>query len=371
MGYRFFILLAALLLGGALVGYLLSDIVIYLLTSLIISSILKPAVNLLNHLEVFGFRLPRWIAVTITMVGVAGSITYGLITTIPVLVDQANALSKSDLTAVINKINKPILRIEQALNDGGIIKVRPGYFKRYLREFTSLDIKMGDFGHYIENLITITSSIFVTLLAVSFMTFFLLLERGLLKKAILKFVPNAFFELTITAFYKIERLLSSYLLGLATQITAIFLLSLFGYWLLGMQYIVTIALFAAVINVLPYIGPLLGNITAIIVGLVTTPGITEDQYLSYGTQILAVGLIVHLIDNVALQPMIFSRNLKAHPLEIFVAIFAGSSIGGIVGMVVALPVYTVIRVTISEISDGYRAYRIFKVRSKAPSLTTS
>jgi predicted PurR-regulated permease PerM len=184
----------------------------------------------------------------------------------------------------------------------------------------------------------------------------------------LRYVPNAFFELTITAFYKIEKLLSSYLLGILMQMGAIFLLALFGYWLIGMQYAVTVALFAAVINILPYVGPLLSNLTAIVVGLSTTPGVTEDQYFSYGIQIMSVGLVIHLIDNIALEPVIFSRNLKAHPLEIFVAIFAGSSLGGVAGMVLALPVYTVLRVTVSEISDGYRAYRVFKARSKLSAL---
>lgn len=364
MGTRFLLLLLGFIAGMALVGYWFSDIVAYLLASLVFSTILKPAVNLLHHLEIFTLKMPRWMAVTIVMVGVVGVMIYGIGAGFPFIKSQLEDLRRSDLTMMVNKVSRPIREVEESLQAGGIIRVRPGYIQRYLREFTSLDVKKVDVKTYVTGIIDFTSSIFVSLLAVSFMTFFFLLERGLLKSAFLRFVPNEFFELAVTAFYKIEKLLSQYLLGLATQVTAIFLLSAIGYWILGMEYVVVVALFAALINVIPYIGPLVGNLTAVLVGLVTTPGITEQDYVPFGLQIFAVGLLVHLIDNVVLQPLIFSRNLKAHPLEIFVSIFVGSSLGGILGMVVAIPAYTVIRVSIKEIYSGYQAYSVFHDRAK-------
>lgn len=363
MAGRFFYMLTGVLLALVLVSYLFSDIVIYFIIALVLSTILKPAVNLLNHLELYGNRIPRWVAVSTTIVGLIVLLFYGIFSLAPILVEQANGISKADVTAMVNKISKPVTEIENALNQGGIIKIKPGYFRRYLKEFITFDVKKGDVAHYVSSVINITSSIFVGMLAVGFMTFFFLLERGLVKRTILEFVPNAFFELTVNAFYKIEKLLTSYLLGLATQVTAIFVLSVIGYYLLGMQYIAAVALFAALINVIPYIGPLVGNLTAVVVGIVTTPGITEADYLSFGLQIFSVGLIVQFIDNIALQPLIFSRNMKAHPLEIFVAIFAGSALGGIVGMVTAIPVYTMLRVTVTELVTGYRAYKVFRVRN--------
>lgn len=365
MGTRFLIMLALVLLAGVGLAYLFSDIVAYLATSLVLSTIMKPAVNLLHHIEIFGQKMPRWVAVSITMLALVGGLVSGIVAVVPTVQTQVQDLSRADLTRLINKVSAPITNVERELQAGGVIKLQPGYFKKYLREITNIDVRKTDISTYVTGVIGFTSSIFVALLAISFMTFFLLLERGLLKRAFLRFVPNAYYELAVTAFYKIENLLSKYLIGLATQVTAIFILSAIGYMGLGMQYVFTVALFAALINVIPYIGPLVGNLTAVLVGISTTPGISESDYLPFGLQIFAVGIIVHLIDNVFLQPMIFSRNLKAHPLEIFVAIFMGSSLGGILGMVVAIPAYTVIRVSIQEIYAGYTAYRVFREKPKA------
>lgn len=371
MGYRFFIFVFAFLLGIGLIGYIFTDVFIYLLSAIVLSSILKQAVNMICQLELYGHRLPRWLAVTALMLGIISGITYGLTTAIPILVNQVTDISKADVTALINRINKPILQIEASLSSGGFVDIKPGYAKSYLKEISNLDFKKGDLAHFVENLINLTSSVMVSLLAVSFMTFFLLLDPGLLKRAFLQIVPNNFFELTITTFYKIEQLLSGYLIGLASQMIVIFTLSLIGFWLIGLQYVVTIALFAAIINIIPYFGPLLSNGTALIVGLATIPGISSDDYPYYGAQILGVGLFVHLADNIVIEPFIFSRSLKAHPLEIFIAIFAGSSVGGLIGMVAALPVYTILRSASSQIISGYRDYRVFKVRPRLPSLPST
>ncbi|HSI74584.1 MAG TPA: AI-2E family transporter, partial [Lunatimonas sp.] len=78
-------------------------------------------------------------------------------------------------------------------------------------------------------------------------------------------------------------------------------------------------------------------------------------------KILGVFAVVQLCDNIFLQPMIFSKSVKAHPLEIFVVIFAGAKLAGIMGMIFAIPVYTIFRVSFKEFYKGYKDYRIFKI----------
>ena len=73
--------------------------------------------------------------------------------------------------------------------------------------------------------------------------------------------------------------------------------------------------------------------------------------------------MVQVTDNVLLQPLIFSKSVKAHPLEIFVIIFAGAKIAGIPGMIFAIPVYTIFRVSILEFFNGYKSYKIFKIKA--------
>jgi predicted PurR-regulated permease PerM len=200
-------------------------------------------------------------------------------------------------------------------------------------------------------------------MAVGFITFFLLLENGLLRRNLLNLIPNAYFELSVATFTKVEKLLSNYLFGLLIQMLFIFSLASLGLTLAGVEYALTIALFAAVANLIPYAGPILGSLFGIIVGISTVTFSNDAEYTYFLFKILSVFALVQLTDNVVLQPMIFSKTVKAHPLEIFVIIFVGAKIAGILGMIFAIPVYTIFRVSVLEFFRGYKSYRIFKIKS--------
>jgi predicted PurR-regulated permease PerM len=129
------------------------------------------------------------------------------------------------------------------------------------------------------------------------------------------------------------------------------------------EYALTIALFAAIANLIPYAGPILGTLFGIIVGISTGNFSSDSEYTYFLFKIISVFATVQMTDNVVLQPMIFSKSVKAHPLEIFVVIFAGAKIAGIVGMIFAIPVYTIFRVSVMEFYKGYKSYRIFNIKA--------
>ena len=186
---------------------------------------------------------------------------------------------------------------------------------------------------------------------------------GPIRKKLISLIPNKYFEVTIAALNKIERLLSNYLLGLFLQMIAIFSLASIGLSVIGVKYAITIAMFAALANLIPYLGPILGASFAIIVGVTVSPELqTIQEHFFYIFKILSVFAIVQITDNMLWQPLIFSKSVKAHPLEIFVVIFAGAILAGVVGMVIAIPVYTVIRVYVIELYKGYNQYKIFHLQ---------
>jgi predicted PurR-regulated permease PerM len=130
----------------------------------------------------------------------------------------------------------------------------------------------------------------------------------------------------------------------------------------NINYAITIGLFAALINVVPYLGPAIGTIFALVIGLSTASpeALADGGYGWVVARILLVQGIVHLIDNVMLQPLIFSKSVKTHPLEIFIVVIAGAILGGAIGMVAAIPTYTILRVSFMELRKGLREYRIFQ-----------
>ncbi|MEP0712474.1 MAG: AI-2E family transporter [Algoriphagus sp.] len=359
---RFFVYLILFTLAFLLFGWYFSNITLYLVISLILAALLRPLTNQLNDFHLLGQHIPRWAAILLSYSAIVLLLVLLSFLFFPLINNQIIILSELDLNGIYEQIQIPVTRIEGFLFRHELLESEPGYlFGRF--KFTMIEMIKGfDFTSFIGGVINITSSLFIGTMAIGFISFFLLLENGLLRRNLLNLIPNPYFELSVATFTKVEKLLSNYLSGLLLQMLAIFSLASFGLTLMGVEYALTIALFAAVANLIPYAGPLLGATFGIIVGISSGTFDTnaELNYLIF--KILSVFGIVQITDNIFLQPMIFSKSVKAHPLEIFVVIFAGAKIAGVVGMIFAIPVYTIFRVFILEFYKGYKSYRIFQIK---------
>jgi predicted PurR-regulated permease PerM len=357
---RFFGYLILFIVLFLLFGWYFSNITFYIVASLILAALLRPLTNRLHDFHVMGQHIPRWAAILLSY----GSIVLLFVSLsflfYPLISNQIEILSGLDLEGIYETVKQPVLKIEEFLFKYELIDNKPGFLFNEIRNSIISTVKDFDFTSFIGGVINTTSSLFIGLLAIAFISFFLLLENGLLRRNLMNLIPNPYFELSVATFTKVEKLLSNYLSGLLIQMLTIFSFASLGLSLLGVEYSLTIALFAAVANLIPYAGPILGASFGIIVGISTGNFETniELNYLIF--KILSVFAVVQVIDNILVQPLIFSKSVKAHPLEIFVVIFVGAKIGGIVGMIFAIPVYTIFRVSIIEFFNGYKSYRIFK-----------
>ncbi len=342
-------------------GWLFSDILSYFVISLVLATLLRPLTDFISRIQFYKVRVPRSIAVLISFAFFVLVFSLFILLFIPLISDQIQVLSNLDFNDLLFSMQGPIQRIENFFIENNFVDREPGYIIQSLEEATTSIFSSISFNELINRLLRLTGSLFVSLLALVFITFFLLYEKGLLKKLFLKAIPNEYFELSIEALYKIETLLTNYLTGLMFQIFTVFTLVAVGLSIFGIKYALTIAVFAAIANLIPYLGPVIGATFGILVALTTAPfDLTADEYLWLAIKVVSVFGIVQLSDNILLQPLIFSKSVKAHPLEIFVVIFAGAALGGAVGMIAAIPVYTILRVSIAELYRGYQQYYIFK-----------
>jgi predicted PurR-regulated permease PerM len=340
-----------------------SNIFFYLVISGIIATILRPLTNYINGTQIFQVNIPRVFAVLISFACFIGLIFLFISIFIPLIREQIDLLSNLNFENLLMKISKPMENLEEFLIKHDLYKQAKGSIIMNLKDSITSFIKEGgayDIGRVINNLFSVAGSVSIGIIAVVFITFFLLYEKGLFRKTVLRLVPNKYFEVVITAFSKIEKLLSNYLIGLLVQMTAIFTLATIGLSVVGIKYAASIALFAAVANVIPYLGPILGAVFGIIVSISTTNYAGPNEILFMIFKILIVFAIVQLNDNLVFQPLIFAKSVKAHPLEIFIIIFVGATLGGIIGMIAAIPVYTIVRVSVTEFSRGFKQYQIFK-----------
>ncbi|UXX77631.1 AI-2E family transporter [Reichenbachiella carrageenanivorans] len=343
-------------------AWLFSDIFIYLCISIVLATILRPLTNLISRTYIFRVRLPRVLAILMSYCVVVGVVFSFVLLFIPLIVEQVNVLSRVSFDEVYSNLSQPLVSIENFLIDYQLVSEDEHSLTETIRSSVFEFVSHLNFRNIINNLLTFTGGFFVSVLAIAFITFFLLLENGLLSRRLIAIVPNQYFELFISAIHKIEHLLSNYLIGLTLQMMAIFSIAGLGLSILGVKYALTVAVFAAVANLIPYMGPLLGASFGIVVGLSTSGHFALDQTtVILILKIASVFAVVQAADNVLLQPLIFSKSVKAHPLEIFVVIFAAASLAGIPGMIAAIPVYTIIRVSVMEIRDGFKSYRIFQV----------
>jgi predicted PurR-regulated permease PerM len=360
---RFFVYLILFIAAFLLFGWYFSNVTLYLILSLIIAALLRPLTNRLNDFHLIKQHIPRWLAILISYASIILLFFLLSLLFLPLINNQIMILSEMDLDGIYIQIQEPIGRIERFLLRYQLLENKPGSLFEELKTSIIDFIRTFDFGGFISGLINLTSNFLIGIMAVAFITFFLLLENGLLRRNLLNLIPNAYFELSVATFTKVEKLLSNYLFGLLIQMLFIFSIASLGLSFVGVDYALTIALFAAVANLIPYAGPILGSAFGIIVGISTGTFLSDAEYTYFLFKILSVFAVVQLSDNLVLQPMIFSKTVKAHPLEIFVVIFAGAKIAGIMGMIFAIPVYTIFRVSVMEFFRGYKSYRIFKIKA--------
>ncbi|MFP4339132.1 MAG: AI-2E family transporter [Cyclobacteriaceae bacterium] len=355
-----YILLSAV--AVVLLLWIFSDIFFYFIISLILSAIFSPLTNYINRLHFYGIHPPRLLAVLMSFAVIITLFFLFAILFIPLIDDQLNIITSIDYADLYYRASAPLQRLESFLLRYNLISTQ-GELVESLRDSLLSFVGEVKLSEIFNQLISFTGTFFIGLLAVVFITFILLYEKGIVRRQVIKLIPNQYFEVFIAAIYKIETLLSNYLIGLLLQVFSIFCIASLGLSLLGIRYALTIAIFAALANLIPYAGPILGSLFGVIVGLSTMvlSGNTNEIIILV-LKILSVFAVVQLIDNLLLQPLIFSKSIKAHPLEIFIVIFAGATLAGIIGMIAAIPVYTIIRVVFGELYEGYKGYHIFKAK---------
>ena len=250
MARRLFIYVAILTILIIFLGWYFANIFLYVVVSIVLATILRPLTNSLTRIHFFGTHLPRFVAIILSFFVVVGFVAMFVVLFIPLISEQVTVLSRINYDSALKTVTGPLSGLESFLIENGLVEGSQGLILESIKE-NFLDI-LGriNFSAILNDLISITGNFFVGLLAISFITFFLLFEKGILRKQIINLIPNQYFELFITALFKIELLLSNYLLGLLFQMFSIFSIAAIGLSILGIKYSLTIAIFAAFANLI-------------------------------------------------------------------------------------------------------------------------
>ena len=257
----------------------------------------------------------------------------------PIILDEIETISKIDYNNFQNYLNNWISDVNdffKKYNINSNIKSDEIFSLLNFTSFTSLFAKT----------FSLLGNVFLASFSICFITFFLLKDTEILKDKFLKFISN-YISKSEEKLIEITYYLRRYFTGLITQLSILFFCYGIGMDFLNIQHAWVIALFAAIINIIPYVGPIIGFSFASIIIITTTQNIDLIPSLLLKTFILFA--IIQNSDNFIFQPMIFSKILKIHPLEIFTIVLAAGMLGGIVWMLLAIPSYAIIKILAGNI----------------------
>jgi predicted PurR-regulated permease PerM len=191
-------------------------------------------------------------------------------------------------------------------------------------------------------------------LLIPFITFFLLADGHLFSKNVLTLVPNRYFEMSVLLLHKAVDALKMYVRGQLIDSCAIMALTTVGYAIIGLPYFLVVGLVSGLANFIPYFGPVISFCAAFFVILIT-PGMLSPWTL---LSVAIVFLTVQVIDGTLVYPNVVGRTVNLHPLIVILGVAAGGNIGGIVGMLIAVPLISICKVTIEVLYTYLKNYSI-------------
>lgn len=349
---RYIILIGAIALVAA-TCYYFSSVLAYIILAFVVSLIGQPVLRLLRRIKIKGKSAPDAVLAIITLVVIFALFFEIVMQVVPVvtsIVGEASLMSAQESFDSQNIIDQ---------TNGWIIQVLPWVGEDFdgvalLMEKVSEVVDLSNISGILGSVASAVVGVAVGLFSVIFISFFFIKDDTLFRRIVGAMVPDAIEERVKNTIHDIERLLSRYFVGLIVEILGVVLLNCLGLWLIarvGFSYALGIAFIAGLLNVIPYVGPLIGEVLGVVLCIILKYGAGIGLGVNiwvFALIVLGIMLVTQLVDVFIYQPLIYSTSIKANPLEIFVVLLIAGHIGGVVGMLIAIPAYTVIRVIASR-----------------------
>lgn len=336
-----------------------SNIVIYILVSLVLALIGRPLFKLLEKIKIGKITIPAALRALITLLIIFALMLLFFGFFIPLVVNKAQELSRINPQRLVDEFQVPLQKIEQFINT---YKIKPeSYFsvEELIQTITS-KINVSQLAKTFGSIAGFLGNTFIAIFSIAFITFFFLKDERLFSNALLSLISDKYVNATSHAMHTSNMILSRYIIGVLIEIVSIIVLSTTGLLIIGFAFkdAILVGCLAGLFNVIPYLGPLIGTLLGLLIGILTHFSTFSDRnLLILIILILTVFALVQLCDNIIIQPIVYSKGVYAHPLEIFLVFLIAASLGGFIGMILAIPSYSVIRIFAKEFFNNFKAVR--------------
>ena len=360
-----YILLAA---GIGIIGticWYFSNVLIYILLAVVVSLIGQPIMSVLRKIRIKGHHAPDWILAMITLFTLIAAFFAIITLIVPIVSGIIKGISLDSIETAARHISGPLADLNQNLRE-----TFPRIGSDFRIEIAAIQElqKMLDpsvFSSVLGSAASIITSLGIGLFSVAFISFFFIKDDGQFTSIIRALVPDRHEEEAAKAISDISYLLSRYFIGVMIEIMGVALINFLGLMFiarLGFNAAIGIAFMTGILNVIPYVGPLMGGVIGTILSLVikyssAVPIGLDVNFISFTLILIAIFGFTQLIDNILYQPVIYSTSIKAKPHEIFIVLLIAGHLAGPHGMLVAIPSYTAVRVIAFRFFRHYKAIR--------------
>lgn len=345
--------LGALFLLGWLI-YESSTIILYVIFSSVVALIGRPIYHLFEKVKVRGKQLPGVLMAALTIFSIFGIFALIIGFFLPAILMEAKLLSTIDvdkIQAVLQPSVAWINDMSHAFNMNKNATIEENDVIAYL--LNSVD--MGFIPNLVNSIVGLFGNFLIALFSIAFISFFFIRDQNMMTRLILLLTPKSLENSAITIVNNTHKTLSRYFIGLVIQVAAITLCVFIGLSIIGVKNALLIAFFTGIANLVPYLGPWIGatfGTFILIANNIDYSYIDVIQPKILG--LIAVFGITQMLDNYIFQPTIFSSSINAHPLEIFLVILVAGTIGGVGGMIAAIPVYAFLRIVFQEMDKEFK-----------------
>jgi predicted PurR-regulated permease PerM len=346
--FKNILLLLVFILTGLFLWYFFR-IVLYIIISVVFSLLGQPIVDAIQSVKIGRYRIPLGLSAFITLLVLIAVVTSFVSFFFPLLASQAAFISRLDVQTITKSLEVPVMNMEIFLRKWHMIDVNETLGSKLVSELMAI-ATFERFSNIFSSVINVTAEIFIGFLSISFITFFFLKEKNLFTNIILFFTPQHHRTETGVILWESKHLLRRYLVGLFTDMFSVFLLISIAMWIIGLPNALVIGFFAGLLNIIPYVGPIIATFIGVFLG------VSVNLHLDFSTQmlplifsIMAAFITVNTIDVGVLQPLIYSKSVKSHPLEIFIVFLMAGMIAGVFGMIIAIPTYSILRIFARQI----------------------
>ncbi|MBW7453574.1 AI-2E family transporter [Paenibacillus sepulcri] len=303
------------------------------LIAMIVSYVLNPIVNLLNERKV-----PRTMAVLLIYAVFCASLTVVLINAIPMFLEQLQELNQHmpDLT----------MRAQSLVNDLNNTSFLPESIRSGINNsLYKLEKQSSDaIFDFVNNIGAMLNVIFIAFI-IPFLAFYIMKDFNVFERTVLTYVPRTHRNHAVRLIKDIDNALGSYIRGQFLVCLIVGILAYIGYWIIGMPYPLLLASVVAITNIIPYLGPFFGAAPA----LVMASTISMKMVL----MVVIVNTACQILESNVVSPQVVGRTLHMHPLSIIFALLVGGELAGMVGMILAVPIFAALKVVVQHIFAYY------------------